>query len=104
MKSVAPTLGIVLAMFVCAARAEGPVTREDDADRLGYSIGFRVGSDFRMAGAALDPESLIAGVRDALAEASPRLSDAEMREALKKLHDTMQREPEPSATPEPGDD
>jgi hypothetical protein len=68
-----------------AAPAQSGEDFESDVQKLGYSIGYQVGSDFHDAGVALDVEHLIEGMRRAIEGAEPRLSSDEMRESLRWL-------------------
>lgn len=63
---------------------------ESPTEELGYAIGHQVGSDFRRSGTPLDPDALLAGLRDALEGTPPRWSAAEMKDALRRL-DAEQR-------------
>ena len=86
---------VVFAFVSAPALSEPPGTIESDTgstideaiDQLAYSIGFQVGSDFRRMGRPLDPDQLVAGLRDALDRAEPRLSASEMQEALGEIPD-----------------
>jgi FKBP-type peptidyl-prolyl cis-trans isomerase FklB len=71
-----------LGVFAAAACAEAPAAPESAAQKLGYSIGYQVGGDFRRQGRELDPELVIRGVRHALEGAEPSLTPAEMRRIL----------------------
>jgi FKBP-type peptidyl-prolyl cis-trans isomerase FklB len=74
---------LVVALLVgLAAPAWGGEDLETDAQRLGYSVGYQVGGDFRRDGLPLDVERVIEGVRHALEGAEPRLSPQQMRESL----------------------
>jgi FKBP-type peptidyl-prolyl cis-trans isomerase FklB len=53
--------------------------------KVGYSVGYQVGSDFRKQGIALDPEMLVRGAQDALSGAEPRMTPEEMRQTLTDL-------------------
>jgi FKBP-type peptidyl-prolyl cis-trans isomerase FklB len=74
-------LGVIVAP-PCAGK---PIAPESDAQKLGYSIGYQVGGDFRRQGRPLDAELVIEGVRHALEGAEPRLTPAEMRRVLYEL-------------------
>jgi FKBP-type peptidyl-prolyl cis-trans isomerase FklB len=63
---------------------EGPGF-ENEKQKLGYSIGYQVGGDFRRQGLQIDPESVLKGVLDALAGAEPLMTPDEMRQTLTEL-------------------
>jgi FKBP-type peptidyl-prolyl cis-trans isomerase FklB len=76
-------LGLSLLAGACSA---GRLTAlESDPEKLGYSIGYQVGSDFRRQGLDLAAERLVQGVMDALQGNAPALPLPEMREALTEL-------------------
>jgi FKBP-type peptidyl-prolyl cis-trans isomerase FklB len=53
--------------------------------RLGYSIGYQVGSDFRHQQIEFDTGMLVQGVRDAVAGAEPALPEDQMRATLAEV-------------------
>ncbi len=77
------TVGLFL-LLAPAFAADEPEIR-DEEDRIGYSVGYRVGSDFRQQEIALDPEMLLKGVQDALAGTEPKMTADEMRKTLQDL-------------------
>lgn len=76
-------LGILLMSGVCLP-AEGPAIR-DEADRVNYSIGYQIGGDFLKQGWKLNPDLLVQGIRDALAQADPLMPHKEMNATLVSL-------------------
>ena len=63
---------------------EGPELG-NETQKLGYSIGYQVGGDFRRQGLQIDPESVLEGVLDALAGSEPLMTRDEMRQTLTEL-------------------
>jgi FKBP-type peptidyl-prolyl cis-trans isomerase FklB len=62
-----------------------------EREKLGYSIGYQVGSDFQRQGIEIDPEMLVKGARDALSGAEPAMTPDEMRQTLTEVqHRAMQ--------------
>jgi FKBP-type peptidyl-prolyl cis-trans isomerase FklB len=78
---------LTLAFLAVPAQSQSPVTLDLEDERLGYTIGYQVGSDFRRMGTPLDPDRVIDGLRDALERTKPRLTPAEMRNALSEVRD-----------------
>jgi len=78
------TLAAVL-LLAPTAPAWGDEQLATEAQRLGYSIGYQVGGDFRRDELPLDIELLVEGVRHALDGAEPRLSREQMHESLTGL-------------------
>lgn len=98
MSRLAPLLLVACWSAAACAHAEPPAPLEDEAAKLGYSVGYRVGSDFRDRPTTLDPDLVVEGVMDALRGTQPRMTGEEMREALIGL---QERTPPPEPAPEP---
>jgi len=82
---------LTLALLGLPARSDSPAEPASIAElasedeRLGYTIGYQVGGDFRRMQTALDPDLVVEGLRHALERTPPRLTAAEMREALSEV-------------------
>lgn len=61
------------------------VVLKDDEDKVGYSIGFQIGGDFKQQGISLKPETLAKGVQDALSGAQPAMKPEEMEKTMSDL-------------------
>ena len=85
MKPVLTSLVSVF-LFVCISWAgdQPTVTGEvaSEKDRISYSIGHQIGSDLRQQGKKIDPQALLAAIRDALADADPQVSPEDMHSIL----------------------
>lgn len=79
------TVAIGLSLLAGAASAAESPALEGDSQRLGYSIGYQVGSDFRRQGIELEPERLVQGVMHALQGDEPALTLPEIRQALTEV-------------------
>jgi len=81
----------VLPVIALMAVSTGNTTAAEQADlekegaRVGYSIGYQVGSDFRQQGVKIDPQLVLRGVQDALAGSDPLLQQSEMDTVLAQL-------------------
>ena len=71
-------------LFGASVAAEAPKLG-DEKQKLGYSVGYQVGGDFRRQGLEIDPELVVRGVLDAQAGAEPQMTPGEMRETLTEL-------------------
>jgi len=58
---------------------------KDEKVRLGYSVGYQIGSDFLRQGKDIDPDVLLKGVMDAMLGNKPIMSPKEMRTVLTDL-------------------
>lgn len=95
---ILPFVWLVAFTWPGSACAEAPPTTE--AERLGYSIGYQVGNDFRRGALPLDIDRLLEGLRCALEGATPRLSTDEMRTALEWLQQQNTAAQKSNADPE----
>jgi FKBP-type peptidyl-prolyl cis-trans isomerase FklB len=71
-----------LAIGPLAFGQEKPVQLKDTKDKVSYSIGLNIGSNFKKQNLELNTDALAAGVKDALSGKKPLLNDNE-------IHDTM---------------
>lgn len=101
-RSVGMVLGALLIVGVASA-ADTPDLARAPA-RLGYSVGFQVGGDFRREQLELDPQAVVEGVTDALAGRTPRYDLEKMRETLRELGSRAGApEAAPLPAPSPGE-
>jgi len=68
---------------VCAAAEKQVLT--DEQDKVNYSIGYQVGTDFSRQGLALSRDALIRGMEDALSDTAALLSEEERNKLLVEL-------------------
>jgi FKBP-type peptidyl-prolyl cis-trans isomerase FklB len=75
---------------------------KDLKDKVSYSVGLSVGSNFKKQGQDLNPDALLAGLKDALSGKPPALSDKEMQETMeawnKQMEDKQKAAGEKNAT------
>lgn len=64
----------------------------DQADNLGYSIGYQLGSGFRENNIQLNPEALAVGVKAALEGVEPAIDKEQMRLVLSGLQKQVEEE------------
>ncbi|AJE04131.1 FKBP-type peptidyl-prolyl cis-trans isomerase N-terminal domain-containing protein [Geobacter pickeringii] len=81
------TVAAVLAFGPCWAGEKKELTAEQD--RISYSIGYQVGSDFRQQGVDLTPEVVLQGITDGLKETKSAIPLDEMRTILVDLKKKM---------------
>jgi FKBP-type peptidyl-prolyl cis-trans isomerase len=72
------------------AAAKGGAAPEDEKAKIGYAIGFHVGSSLKDQGEAIDIKAVVAGMQDAMGGAKPALTEAEMRAAMMGLQKRAQ--------------
>ena len=78
---------LILATALCAPAcfaAEAPDLGSDNA-KINYSVGYQVGSDFKIQGVDMQSELVIRGIQDALSGAAPLMTQEEMRMTMGEL-------------------
>lgn len=81
---------LAMACGLCSAEEQAGITDEDD--KVNYTIGYRLGGDFKRQDVKAKPEMLIKGVEDALAGTNPQMSPEEMRNALMSLQQRVAKQ------------
>ena len=77
---------LLSALVVAAAPALAQDAKpESEKDKVSYSVGYQMGSDFKRQGQDINPEMVVRGAQDALAGTAPVLSEEEMRSTLVAL-------------------
>jgi FKBP-type peptidyl-prolyl cis-trans isomerase FklB len=73
-----------------AARPATAAPLTTDKQKGSYAVGYNIGRGLHKQPVDLDPASVARGMRDALADAKPLLTDAEIDAALKQLQSQVQ--------------
>jgi len=63
---------------------------KDLKDKVSYSIGLNVGANFKKQGQELNPDALLAGVKDALSGKTPALTENELKETMEAWSKQME--------------
>jgi len=79
------TAGVLTVAAVGQGYAETSPAVSSETDRISYSLGYQIGGDFKRQAIKLDPETVVRGILDGMAEKAPLLSDAEMKKILVAL-------------------
>ncbi len=58
-------------------------------DKVSYSIGLNIGADFKAQGMDIDADLLALGIKDAVADAQPLLSEEQIRETIMAYQQEM---------------
>ena len=84
---VAPALIATLGLLLCCgvAFAADPVALKDETDQISYSLGYQIGGDFKMQQVSINPDVVVRGMQDALADKAPALSPQEMKALMVAL-------------------
>ena len=86
-----PALVIMTAVCGTVQADEQPESGEMP-DRINYSIGYQLGTDFKRQGVELDAEALMQGISDAGADSGAALGEDEMNAILKNLKGRIKSE------------
>jgi FKBP-type peptidyl-prolyl cis-trans isomerase FklB len=76
---------ICLGFFAGTAVAAEEFKFTNENDKTSYSVGYQIGGDFKRQGVQLNPEALVRGVKDAVTEAKPLMTEQEMSQLLVEL-------------------
>ena len=79
--AILTTLTIVLLAIGCTAADKTPKL-ETLMDKVSYSIGLNIGKDFKTQNIEVNPELLARGIKDAISDTKPLLTDEEIQEAI----------------------
>ena len=71
------------------ALAQGATQLKDQKDKVSYSIGLDIGSNFQKQNIDVNPDALAAGIKDALA-GKPQLTDQQVKETMTQFEKEMQ--------------
>jgi FKBP-type peptidyl-prolyl cis-trans isomerase FklB len=82
MKNFTVAILALLAMPISGFAQDKPAQLKDMKDKASYSIGLNIGRNFKKQNVELNPDALLAGVKDALAGKKPLLSDSEVQEVM----------------------
>jgi FKBP-type peptidyl-prolyl cis-trans isomerase FklB len=63
---------------------------KDLKDKVSYSVGLNVGTNFKKQGQDLNPDALLAGVKDALSGKTPALTENELKETMEAWSKQME--------------
>lgn len=77
-------LAVALVFTGAVSAATAPTS---DREKLGYTVGHQLGESLKKDAARLDVEQLIAGLRDVLSGAQPKLTTAEMTSVAQTYRD-----------------
>ena len=79
--AILTTLFILLLAIGCTAADKTPKL-ESLIDKVSYSIGLNIGKDFKAQNIEVNPDLLARGIKDALSDSKPLLTEEEIQEAV----------------------
>ena len=85
----------ILALTILLMLVSGNALAQDvesDKGKLSYAVGWDIGADIKRRSTEFDVESLIAAIRDVVADNEPKVSAEEMRRLLTELQEKVRAE------------
>jgi len=82
MKYLLVVTAVSAALAVSSFAEDQPAQLKDLKDKASYSIGMNIGMNFKKQNVELNPDALMAGLKDAMSGKKPALSEAEAREVM----------------------
>lgn len=85
----------LFALIVLIALMAGPVMAQElitDKEKLSYAVGWDMGGDIKRRSDDFDVETIIAAIRDAVAESEPKIPQEEMVAILTELQQKVRQE------------
>lgn len=67
------------------AFADEALNFDDENSRINYSLGYKIGGDFKRQGVEIDGAAVLQGIKDALGDGEPKMTEADMRNTLMDL-------------------
>ncbi len=80
---------VMVACLALSAQSAMAQTLSTDKDKLSYTIGADIGTNFKEQGIQVDPQVFLMGLQDGLDGKKLQMTDKEMQEVLKKFQSEM---------------
>lgn len=80
---------VVIGLMGCQGAKDKKITLETQKQKVSYSIGIDIGNNFKQSEIDIDLEALAQGVKDAVSDSTPRLTEQQMDEAMRQLQQEM---------------
>ena len=97
MKLTRFSIVVALAFAVSALAEDKPPQLKDLKDKASYAIGLNVGFNFKRQNVELNQDAFLAGMKDALNNRKPLLSEQEVRETMMAFEKDMQQKQQQGA-------
>ncbi len=80
---------LVIGLLGCQGAKDKKLTLETQKQKLSYSIGIDIGNNFKHSEIDIDLEALAQGVKDAISDSTPKLTEQQIQETMQKLQQEM---------------
>ena len=87
MKIAAVTLSVILLAGTVYAKEK--IVLKDVKDKVSYSIGLDIGKNFKSQSIDINPDILVKGIKDAVSESKPLMTDEEIRDTMTNFRNEM---------------
>jgi FKBP-type peptidyl-prolyl cis-trans isomerase len=84
-------VGLAIGLFACAVSAQDTPAIKTQKDKLSYAIGMEMGKGVKMQGFDIDLNLMIAGLKDALADAKPLMSEDELNKTIADIQEEIRQ-------------
>lgn len=88
MKNIFKTAGLLMLAIAFLNACEKKAKLDNDMQKASYGVGTQIGNNMKQQSIDIDPEALVAGVKDAMTGKELRLKQEEIQQALMKLQET----------------
>lgn len=72
-------------LFFSVCFADDKAELKNESDKVSYSLGYQIGSDFKRQGVELNPAFLVKGIQDSIAGTTPIMTPEEMGKTMVEL-------------------
>ena len=76
---------LVIGLFGCQGAKDKKLTLETQTQKASYSMGIDIGKNFKHNNVEIDLEALMQGVKDAISDSTPKLTEQQIEEAMRQL-------------------
>jgi FKBP-type peptidyl-prolyl cis-trans isomerase FklB len=80
---------LVIGLLGCQGAKDKKLTLETQKQKVSYSIGMDIGNNFKQSEIDIDLNALLQGVKDALSDSTPMLTEQQREEAMRQFQQEM---------------
>lgn len=88
MKNILKTAGLLILALAFLNACEKKAKLDNDMQKASYGVGTQIGNNMKQQSIDIDPDALVAGVKDAMTGKELRLKPEEIQQALMKLQES----------------
>ena len=78
-------------LLLAGCGQEESVKLETTAQKASYGVGLNIGRQLKQEGAELEADAVIAGIRDSIADAEPKLTQEDIQAAFMSMQEDAER-------------